>query len=160
MNELKTITLNGGLTFECPQEIAEMSLEELKSLLGVDYPNLWGIRDEEQGFVFCVMWKDSSNLLVKMTSTESLKKRQQKNAEKQIKGIGEFINTDIVSELAGVEARGFSCTYTAKDVARNAEVNVLKRDKTCYTLHYYTTVEKAEENDAIYEAIKASLRFA
>ena len=50
--------------------------------------------------------------------------------------------------------------YTAKDVARNAEVNVLKRDKTCYTLHYYTTAEKAEENDAIYEAIKASLRFA
>ena len=63
------------LSIDVPQGFSILTLDELQTLFGLPYDNLWGVRNESRRMRLCLLWKDSNAVLTKLVSEKSLAKR-------------------------------------------------------------------------------------
>ena len=157
---MQNALLHGELGFTYPDSFSAMSPEQLKQAYGMDYADMWGMRDEENHVVFTVIWKDSHEFLHKLASSASLAKRAEKALSKSFRKQGYACSGFFTREVAGQEATGFGYSYEIQGITQSCETIVVQHGKCCYTLYYYTRSELAEANRAMYDALLASLSFA
>lgn len=153
-------TINGELMVDCPAGFKRMSIDELQKAYSLDYPNLWGIRDEERHIILTVLWKESNRLLSMLVSNKDLAKRAERALGKTYRAAGYKCRGFFSTAVAGQAAEGFHYDFEVDGVAQQGEVIVFKRDACCYTLYYYTRPELALANRAIHDEILASMALA
>ena len=155
-----TARIHHELEIAYPDGFHLMSAEELQQAYKSDYPNMWGIRDEDRHIIIAIFWKESNELLTKLVNAKSQAKRVEKLMAKGLKGRKYHFCGNFATTVAGCEAHGFRYGYLgAGDVPQDAETILFTHGKTSYTLYYYTRPETAAANLAIRDAIVSSLRF-
>jgi len=145
------------LSIDVPQGFSILTLDELQTLFGLPYDNLWGVRNESRRMRLCLLWKDSNAVLTKLVSEKSLAKRVENTFAKSGKTYDYACEGYFSREVAGRTAQGFRCSYKLNGVLNTCEVLVFKRKERCYTLFYYTLADQANENLPIYEAMLESI---
>lgn len=145
------------LSIDVPQGFSTLALDELQTLFGLSYDNLWGVRNESRHMRLCLLWKDSNAVLTKLASERSLAKRVESTFAKSGKTYGYACEGYFSREIAGRTAQGFRCSYELNGVSNTCEVLVFKRKERCYTLYYYTLADQASENLSVYEAMLTSI---
>lgn len=147
------------LTITLPEGFSPIELDELKTLMGINYDQMWGARDTERHALLTVSWKDSNKLLTNLVSEKALAKRVDENFARQYRKGGYQRTEHIERTIAGASApaQGFRFSYSVEGVAQEGEVLVFKRGIRCYTLTYYTRSATAEATGPIYEGIVGSI---
>lgn len=151
--------LNGKLEVTCPDGFEIMGLDEVEKLYGIEYPDMWGMRDEDRHVIFTIVWKNSNKLLAKIVSAKTVVEQNEQKLRKTLKTNEYHCDEFFKTQVAGTEAQGLRYSYTLEERSMIGEIIVVKNDITCYTIYYYSRVENAEQNRAVYEDILASLRF-
>ena len=70
-----TARIHHELEIAYPDGFHLMSAEELQQAYKSDYPNMWGIRDEDRHIIIAIFWKESNELLTKLVNAKSQAKR-------------------------------------------------------------------------------------
>ena len=143
-----------------PATFVEMTADEMNQMFQDSNPHRWGARDVRHHRMFVIMWQDSNGLLAKLVSTNALIKRVEKLSAKGYAGHdyqrGDFFERTI----CGLEAEGFSFTYTVQGVAQKAQNIVFKHGKTCYTLYWVERAGGGSAGERAFESILDSLALA
>lgn len=155
---MQQTTVNEELEICYPDSFAIMSEDELREAYGMDYADMWGIRDAENHALFTIIWKESFDLAPKLISTKSLIKRVESKLKKAFRKQGYACSGYFKRELAGQEAEGFGYSYQVQGITQTCEAIVVRRGKSCYTLYYYTRPECAQANRAAYDEMLSSIR--
>lgn len=157
---MQQATIHDRLEISYPDSFRTMTADELRQAYGMDYADMWGIRDEENHIILAVIWKESSEMLQKLASSKSLAKRVDGKLRKALRKQGYRAGEHFERPIAGQSAPGFGYSYQAQGVAQACEAIVLREGNCTFTLYYYTRSELEQDNRPTYESMLSSLRFA
>lgn len=150
--------INKELALAYPDEFRVMELSELHHAFGVDYPKMWGIRNEERHVLISVIWKDTSEVLQRLVSTKSQVKEYEKRIHNLLRKNNYHCEGFFERELAGQKALGFRYSFLREFVEQIGEVIIFKRGKCRYSMYYFTRLETADDNRPAYEELLSSMQ--
>ena len=156
---MKQTVIHSELSLSYPDGFREVDREELKRLFQDDNPNRWGIWDEEKHIILAVFWHDANKLLSALAGAGDVAKSTEKKLKKGLKNHGYRFDGFYKTTLCGLESHGFRYSYRVGEIAQAAEVLVLKRKNTCYTIYYYAREELALVSRPVFEEILGSMEF-
>ena len=150
--------IHNELSLSWPDGFHEMDRDEMKGLYQDDNPDRWGIWDQERHIIITVFWHDSNAILAALAGPKDVAKSTEKQLKKGLKKHAYQFGGFYQTELCGQGAHGFRYSYQIGDVTQAAEVLVLKRKNTCYTIYYYAREELAAASRPVFEDVLRSMR--
>ena len=154
---MKKATINEELELAYPDSFRIMSPDELRQAYGVDYADMWGIRDEERHAIVTVIWRESSELLLKLFGAHSLVKQYEKKLRKTYRDNDYRCDGFFDGMLAGRKMDGLRFSYAHEGMRQIGEMLVFRRGACNYTLCYYTREDTAQVNEPMYAELLTSL---
>lgn len=152
--------VHDDLQVTTPATFVEMSSDEMNQAFQDNNSNRWGARDVRNHTMIVIAWQDSSKLLAKLVSTNSLIKRVEKLSAKGYANNEYELEGFFKRTLCGVEAEGFNFSYKVQDVQQRAQNIVLKHGKTCYTIYWIERKGSSKSAERALDFILDSLAFA
>ena len=150
--------IRNELTLSYSDGFREMDREELKRVYQDETPDRWGIWDQERHIIVAVFWHESHALLSALAGANDVAKSTEKKLRKGLKRYGYCCDGFFSEALCGEEAPGFRYTYQIGDVTQTAEVLVLKRKTTCYTIYYYAREDLAAASRPVFAEILDTMK--
>ena len=151
--------VNDSLEFAMPEGFRLMGHEELVQAYELDYPLMWGMRDEERHVVLSVFWKINNKLLAKLATPKLVADSRRNTLRRILRERDLHFDEEFDSEIAGLKARGLRYRYVNNGNQYTCEYVVVINDRTCYTIDYYSRSDLAEANRPMYEEILSSMAF-
>ena len=151
--------VNDSLEFVMPEGFRLMDHEELVQAYELDYPCMWGMRDEERHVVLSVFWKVNNKLLAKLATPKLVADSRQNTLRRILKGREPHFDEKFTCEIAGQKAQGLRYGYVNKGNSYTCEYVVVMNGRACYTIDYYSRSDLAEANRPIYEEVISSMTF-
>ena len=151
--------VNDSLEFAMPEGFRLMDHEELVQAYELDYPLMWGMRDEERHVVLSVFWKVNNKLLAKLATPKLVADSRRNTLRRILRERDIHFDEEFDSEIAGLKARGLRYRYVNNGNQYTCEYVVVINDRTCYTIDYYSRSDLAEANRPMYEEILSSMTF-
>lgn len=153
------VLINDELALTYPEGFRLMERGELEHAFALEYPDMWGIRDEERHMLISLIWKETNGVLRKLVSTKTLVKDYEKRIARTFRH-GNYRREEFFeTEVAGLAAQGARFSYHHLGVDQLGELVMFRREGCTYSLYYYTRPELARANRAAYESILASIAF-
>lgn len=156
---MKKVMVNDSLEIAQPEGFRLMDKQELVHAYEIDYPLMWGMRDEERHVVLSVFWKVNNKLLAKLATPKLVADSRRNTLRRILKERDLHFDEEFTSEIAGLKARGMRYRYVNNGNQYTCEYVVVINDRTCYTIDYYSRSDHAEENRPLYEEILSSVAF-
>ena len=151
------ITVAGNLTLDLPEGFTVMEKDEAQRAFALKSDCVWAARDRERHIVFSCIWKDSSALLGKLTTLNSLIEHVERGIRAAYKQDGYNTDKRFEAQIAGQKAKGFSFSYTIGETGQCGEAVVFKDGNRTYTLYYYTRPALLEGNQEVRDALFESI---
>lgn len=154
---MRDTVINEELKVEYPNRFLVMKPHEVKEVFGVDYSEIWGIRDEKAHAMVLIVWKNANENLQKLITVKSHAKSCEKSMRKALRKNSYYCDEFFEREVAGQPAQGFHYSYINDGKSQDGAVVVFKRGRSRYTLYYYTRTDMAESNQPMLEKLLDSL---
>ena len=148
----------GELTLMLPEDFHSLFPEEPGA------GNNFAAKDEEKHVTVNVTWKKVPAIF-RLFGFDA--KKAAKNTERGMKKVIEkrggsdySLTGEEETEIGGIPAKGFRCTYTAQGISMTAVYLLLIRNREFYAFILLGRTEKAEENEAVFRELLENVKFS
>ena len=142
---MKRMTVNGELTFTCPDGFRDMTAEEVEQAFTDHYRSRAGVRDEERHVIFVVQWHKVNVLLAALIDPGASLRNVRFRLKRLLKDY-EYRETDTFSrEIAGRDVKAFRYEYRVRGILQEGEIYLLRHKAMIYTLYTVTRCPVTED---------------